>query len=187
LEQAQQAGIGGRIAIMVLIETARGLRDVDSVAAHPAVWALQLGELDLAAELGLVRTAHESELLYARSRVVTASAAAGLQPPVAAVSPDFVDLDGFQVSTQHLKQLGFVGRAVIHPAQVPIAHEVFTPTRDDVEAARRTFAAHEAALSAGMGVTVDEQGRMVDEAVIRTSRRTVTLARRPHEEGGVIS
>jgi citrate lyase subunit beta/citryl-CoA lyase len=71
---------------MPLIETARGLRDVDAVAGHPRVGVLQLGELDLAADLGLYPAPDEAELLYARSRVVTSSAAAGLLPPVAAVS-----------------------------------------------------------------------------------------------------
>lgn len=116
----RERGVADRVAVMPLIETARGLRDVDAIAEHPGVGVLQLGELDLAADLGLAPAPDDSELLYARSRVVTASAAAGLQPPVAPVSPDFADLDGFRAGTERLRRLGFVGRAVIHPAQVPV-------------------------------------------------------------------
>jgi citrate lyase subunit beta/citryl-CoA lyase len=179
---AMERAPGGRgvVAVMPLIETARGLRDVDAIAEHPGVGMLQLGELDLAADLGLVPAPDESELAYARSRVVTASAAAGLLPPVAPVSPDFADLDGLQVSTERLRRLGFLGRAVIHPLQVPVVHDVFTPNPADVATARRTLAAYEAALSSGTGVSVDEDGRMVDEAVVRACRRTVALAGVPH-------
>jgi citrate lyase subunit beta / citryl-CoA lyase len=180
LQQTRRAGNDERVAVMALIETARGLRDVDAIAEHPAVKVLQVGELDLAADLGLSPSSDESELVYARSRVVTASAATGLQPPVAAVSPDFGDLNAFGISTQRLKGLGFVGRAVIHPAQVPTVHDIFTPTPDELETAHRTLAAYEAALSAGIGVRADDLGRMVDEAVVRASRRTVALARKPH-------
>ncbi|WP_297544822.1 aldolase/citrate lyase family protein [Amycolatopsis sp.] len=178
-ELEQERGVTGQVALMPLTETARGLRDVDAVAGHPRVGVMQLGELDLAAELGLAPAPDEAELLYARSRVVTSSAAAGLLPPVAAVSPDFTDLDGYRVSTERLRRLGFVGRAVIHPAQLPVVHDVFTPAPGEVAAARRTLAAYEAALLSGSGVMTDEYGRMVDEAVVRASRRIVALARVP--------
>jgi citrate lyase subunit beta/citryl-CoA lyase len=178
---AETPGGAGRVAVMPLIETARGLRDIDAIAEHPGVGVLQLGELDLVADLGLIPASDDSELAYARSRVVTASAAAGLLPPVAPVSPDFADLDGFRAGTERLRRLGFVGRAVIHPAQVPVVHDVFSPHPSDVAAACRTLAAYEAALSSGIGVVVDEDGRMVDEAVVRACRRTVALARVPHD------
>jgi citrate lyase subunit beta/citryl-CoA lyase len=180
-ELERERGATGQVALMPLIETARGLRDVDAVAGHPRVGILQLGELDLAADLGLSPAPDEAELLYARSRVVTSSAAAGLLPPVAAVSPDFTDLDGYRVSTERLRRLGFVGRAVIHPAQLPVVHDVFTPDPGEVAAARRTLAAYEAALLSGSGVMTDQYGRMVDEAVIRASRRTVALTRVPQD------
>lgn len=76
---------------MPLIESARGLRDVDEIAQSPRVALLQFGELDLAADLGLTHAGH-AEMTTLRLQVVVASAAAGLRPPVAAVSPDYRDL-----------------------------------------------------------------------------------------------
>jgi citrate lyase subunit beta/citryl-CoA lyase len=164
------------VRVMPLIETAKALQAVDEIAAHPRVTALQLGELDLAADLGVVVGPDEHELLYPRSRVVVAAAAAGIEPPVGAVSPDFDDLDVLRATTQRLQRLGFVGRAVIHPRQIPVVHEVFTPTPGEVEEARRVMAAYEAATANGSGVLVGPDGRMVDEAVVRMSRRAVALA-----------
>jgi citrate lyase subunit beta/citryl-CoA lyase len=165
------------VRVMPLIETAKALQTIDEIAAHPRVAALQLGELDLAADLGVMVGPDEHELLYARSRIVAASAASRLEPPIGGVSPDFVDLDLLRATTQRLQRLGFVGRAVIHPRQVPVVHEVFTPTPSDVEEASRMIAAYEATIANGRGVLVGSDGRMVDEAVVRMSRRTVALAR----------
>jgi citrate lyase subunit beta/citryl-CoA lyase len=169
-------GCRAPVRVMPLVETARALASVDEIAAHPRVTVLQLGELDLAADLGLVAGADEQELLFARSRVVVASAAAGIEAPVGAVSPDFSDLDALRVTTQRLRRLGFAGRAVIHPRQVAIVNDVFTPSSREVEDARRVLASYEAAVASGSGVFVGQDGRMIDEAVVRMSRRVVALA-----------
>ena len=170
---------GGRrpaIRVMPLIETARALQSVDDIAAHPGVTALQLGELDLAADLGVMAGADEQELLFARSRVVVASAAAGIEAPVGPVSPDFSNLEVLRVTTQRLQRLGFAGRAVIHPRQIAVVNEVFTPSAEEVQDARRVLASYEAAVASGSGVLVGHDGRMVDLAVVRMSQRVVALA-----------
>jgi citrate lyase subunit beta/citryl-CoA lyase len=162
---------------MAIIETARALRRVDAIAATTGLAALQLGELDLSADLGLTAGPDELELLPARAAVVAASAAAGLRPPIGPVSPDFSDLDKFAVTTAALKRLGFGGRAVIHPAQITTVHEIFTPTPDDIARAADTLRRFEAALTAGSGVARDARGAMIDEAVARSCRRLLESAR----------
>lgn len=171
------AASGQPLAVMVIIETARALRDLDAIAAVPGLTMLQLGELDLAAELGITPGPDELELLPARSAVVAAAAAAGLLAPVAPVSPDFADLDRFARTTAALKRLGFAGRAVIHPAQLAATHAVFTPSADEVEDATDILRRYDAALGQGSGVAVDARGAMIDEAVARSCRRILELSR----------
>lgn len=159
-----------------LLETPTAVFDVRRIAASPRVRRLQLGEYDLCAEVGILPSAEESETAWARSRVVMASAEAGIDPPVAPVSVLIRDAEAFAASTRLAARQGFVGRACIHPAQVPVVHEVFTPSPDEVEAAGAMLALFEASLAAGTSVVVDEAGRLVDEATVRGARRTLALA-----------
>jgi citrate lyase subunit beta/citryl-CoA lyase len=109
--------------------------------------------------------------------VVLISAAAGIDPPVGPVDTNFRDTEALAESTRAVKRMGYVGRACIHPAQAAIVNEVFTPTADEVAAAKDLIARFDAAMAAGDGVCLDAQGRMVDEAVVRQARRTLFLAR----------
>jgi citrate lyase subunit beta / citryl-CoA lyase len=176
LHQLTPSGSIPELTVEVLIETARGVRDVDVIAAHPRVRSVQLGEPDLSTDLGCRPSADESELLSARSRVIAASAAAGLDPPVGRVSPNFSDLDDFRISSELLRRLGSAGRATIHPDQVIIANAIFSPEPEDVKAALRVLATNDEALSQGEGV-VGEDSMMIDATLVRASRRTVALAR----------
>ncbi|MEV6300035.1 CoA ester lyase [Actinoplanes sp. NPDC051861] len=162
---------GGVLSLVPLLETPQAILAAPEIAAAPRVSRMQIGEADLAAELGV--TPGDTELLHVRSAVVLASAAAGLDPPAAAVTTDFRDLDALRRSTLALKRLGFRGRACIHPAQIPVVHEVFTPTPSEVGDARDVIARFEAA---GGGVCLDAGGRMVDLAVIRNARRVIALS-----------
>jgi citrate lyase subunit beta/citryl-CoA lyase len=177
--QERRAGLTpGSVRFLPLVESAAGILSVQAIATAPRVARLGLGELDLCGELGIAPSQDEPELLPIRLHVVLSSAAAGLQAPVAPVSTDYRDLDALRDSTQALKRLGFGSRWAIHPAQVAIINEVFTPTAAEVSAARRLIEQHQAALAAGQGVFVDDQGRMADEAIIRAARRILAQARR---------
>ena len=132
---------------------------------------MQLGEHDLGAEVGIERSGDDIEFLFARSQLVFGSAAAGIGPPVGPVSVDFNDLERFRASTLTLKRLGFRSRACIHPAQVKVVNEVFTPSIMEVEQARLLVETFDDALERGSGVVRDEKGTMVDEAVVRAARR----------------
>jgi citrate lyase subunit beta / citryl-CoA lyase len=167
----------GSIRVLPLLESAAGILSAQAIAKAPRVTQVGLGELDLCGELGIEPSPDEPELLPIRLHVVLASAAARLEAPVAPVSTDYRDLDALRRSTQALERLGFGSRWAIHPAQVPIINEVFTPTAGEVSAAQRLIEQHEAALAAGRGVFVDDHGRMADEAVVRSARRILARAR----------
>ncbi len=169
------AGGGGR-GLMPMIETARALIEVNAIAATPGVTTLMLGEYDLAADLGVTPDRRGTELLLARSAVVVACVAAGLTPPVGAVSANIADLVRFDETTQLLHRMGFYGRAVIHPAQIRIVNDTYTPDVAEVTAARTTLARFEQALAAGDGVLLDDDGNLLDEAIVRAARRTMEAA-----------
>lgn len=160
-------------AISALIETAAGVFDALAIARAPRMRFLQLGEVDLAADLGVEVDDDGTALLFARSQVVAASVAAGIDPPPAAVSRNFRDGDALEVDTRALARLGFVGRACIHPAQLEPVRRVFTPSPDEVGEARAVLAGLEAADS---GVAVDAAGFLIDEAVARQARRVLERA-----------
>ena len=169
--------------LMALVETAHGLKDVASLAACNGVRQLQLGEYDLGAELGIERGAGDLEFLMARAQLVLASAVAGLDAPVGPVTNDFSDLGRLAESTRALKRLGFGSRACIHPRQVRVVNEVFTPTDADVERARALIAGAERAERDGRGAWRAEDGTMVDEALVRAARRVLRRRRQNPDPG----
>ena len=174
--RARLDSLGGESrGLMPLVETARAVLDVAEIAAVPGVTQLQVGEADLRADLGVTFGPDESELLVVRQRAVIVSAAMGLLPPVAPVSVEFRDLDAFRAGTERLARMGYVGRACIHPAQIAVAHDIFTPTEDDLARARALVDAAAAAAMSGRGAFTDENGRMVDEAIVRQARRIVQM------------
>ena len=165
----------GSIRLMALIETAGTVLAVADIIDAPRVDRIVLDEADLAAELGLDLSDDEHELAPFRMQMVLACAAARIDPPVGPVLIDFRDLDALRVSTVALRRMGFLSRQAIHPAQVPVINDVFTPRAEHVEAARQLLATAE---STPGGVFVDTEGRFVDEAILRSARRIVELSDR---------
>ena len=179
-EQERVIGIAaGRFRLLPLIETARGLTLASALAAAPRVARLGFGEADLAAELGLRPGPERAELIPLRLQLVVASAARGIAPPVGPTSLDFRDLASLRDSTSGLLRLGFRARTAIHPAQIATINQVFTPAEADVARARGIIAAFEAAQNAGSGVIVDEDGTMLDTAVVRSAREVVARGEAP--------
>ncbi|MGI5184871.1 HpcH/HpaI aldolase/citrate lyase family protein [Dactylosporangium sp. CA-152071] len=166
----------GAVPVVPLLETATAVLDAAQIARAPRVARLQIGEADLRAELGVTLGPDERELLFVRSQVVLASAAAGIAAPVASVSTDYRDLPALRASTVAFRRLGFVGRACIHPAQIPVVNEVFTPSAVEIAVAADLVERFDAAVSSGAGVLVGADGRMVDAAVVRAARRVLDLA-----------
>ncbi|MEO5745241.1 MAG: aldolase/citrate lyase family protein, partial [Terracoccus sp.] len=163
------------LRLQLLLETARGLsRAADLAAAHQQVVGLGLGEADLAADL-LVGSSNGLD--WARGAVVVASRAAGLASPVQSVWTDVADLDGLLVSCTAGLAGGFFGRSVVHPAQLSIVHDVYTPTSDAVNDARGIVATAARAEADGEVAVLDADGRFVDAAVVARAR--VVLDRVP--------
>ena len=167
----------GSIGVVPLLESANAVLNAMSIAKAPRVQRLQVGEADLRADIGVELGDDQRELLYVRSQVVLISAAAGIDPPVGPVDTNFRDVDALRESTLAIKRMGYLGRACIHPAQAAVVNAVFTPSADDIAAARDLIERFDAAMAAGDGVCVDAHGRMVDEAVVRQARRVISLAR----------
>lgn len=172
LEQAR--GITKKLEVSALIESALGVFNAQAIATGPRVTRMQVGESDLRADLGTSGSAGETTTQFARSMAVFASASAGINPPLAAVSTNFKDLDAYRKSSQDFKEWGYFGRACIHPAQVEIVNEVFTQNTDDLAEAQDIL---ERLVAAGGGVALDANGRMIDEAIARIARRTLATGK----------
>ena len=138
--------------------------------ASPRVAALLFGAEDFSAEMGILPSAGEIELLHARSSLVTQARAAGRD---ALDSPclEFRDLRRIAAAARRARNLGFTGQMAIHPSQVKILNEIFSPSQLEFEKARAIIAA--ASPDAGV---FSVEGSMVDEAVLKRARRVLRLA-----------
>lgn len=167
------------LALLPLIESARGLQRLGEICGSPGVLRVGMGEADLRADLGLDPGDDELELLPHRTAVVAASAAARLAPPIGSTSTDFRDLDRLRVTTNRLRRLGFRGRTAIHPDQLTIVNQIFTPSSDELAHARDVLDAFEQLQRDGRGAGVAADGTMIDEAVVRAARNTIRRAAGP--------
>jgi citrate lyase subunit beta/citryl-CoA lyase len=159
------------VQLSPLIESALGLRRLDVLCGHPRVTQCHLGEMDLLSDVGAHDDAAPQLLGHARAQLLYASAAAGIYPPIGGVYAALRDLAGFSADSVHLASLGFAGRPALHPSQVPVINKTFRPSPDEMTAAAALVAVYDEALASGRGAVADEQGRMVDEAVVRRARQ----------------
>ncbi|HEU4915037.1 MAG TPA: CoA ester lyase [Acidimicrobiia bacterium] len=169
----------GSITIIPLIESAIGVRLTYEMAlASDRVECVMFGggeQGDLVADLGVEWTPEGTGLMQARSQVLLSSRAAGVPYPMEAVFMDFRNPDGLRVECELARTLGYVGKVAIHPAQIEVINDVFTPAPDVVEYQRKVLAAFEEAEAEGMAsIAVD--GKMVDYAVARVARAVIARA-----------
>ena len=174
---AVRAALGARpIPLHCLIETARGVEAAFEIAiADPLVRSIALGEADLRSALGVDT---EDGLLWSRGRIVVAARAAGLPAPAMSVYADIEDLEGLRDSCRRGRALGFLGRAAIHPRQLPVIAEAFIPTDAEIAEARTLLDALVSAGRQDVGVAVLPNGRFVDRAMIEAAERVIALAAR---------
>jgi citrate lyase subunit beta / citryl-CoA lyase len=169
----------GAIEIVPLLESAIGVRDADELlSCDDRISSVLFGsgeQGDLVADLGCEWTPDGTGLLYARSQVLLAARAAGIAQPMDAVFMNFRDNDGLRVECELAKRVGYVGKVAIHPGQIPVIHDVFTPTAEEVAHHRRIVDAFEAAVAEG-SASISVDGRMVDYAVARVSRGVLERA-----------
>lgn len=155
--------------VIAIVETAQGLRLAYETASHPRVEALILGAVDLGLELGLESRPDGQEVLFARSKLVMDSAAAGIRGPFDLVHVDVRDEEGLEAESRLARSLGFRGKVCIHPAQVDIVNAVFAPGEDELARARRIVESYTQGIAEGRGA-VALDGEMIDLPVFERAR-----------------
>lgn len=160
------------LPVLSLIESAAGVLRADDIAIADATDALLFGAEDLAADIGATRTSEGTEVLYARERTVIAASAAGVDA-IDIVFTDYTDVDGLREETTFAAGLGYDGKMAIHPDQVPIINDAFTPDDEDVEWAERVLDAQDQ-TDAGV---FEVDGEMIDAPLIAQAERIVERAR----------
>jgi citrate lyase subunit beta/citryl-CoA lyase len=164
------------IWLMPILESALGIENAFEIAAStPHVVALTIGLEDYTADLGVVKSAEGGESLYARTRLVNAAKATGIQA-IDSVFGDVGDMDGLRRWGENSRALGFEGMGCIHPGQIQVIHEAFAPTQPEIEKALKIVTAFEEAERKGLGV-VSLGSKMIDPPVVDRARKLVERAR----------
>jgi citrate lyase beta subunit len=165
----------GSIRLLAGIETPKAIFNLKEIASQPRLDAFIFGGEDYAASVGATRTPEALELLYARSAVVAACAAYGLQA-IDMVSVDFMDLEAIGREARFGAQLGYTGKQIIHPRQVAPVQAAFTPDEAALAQARRLVEAFETSQAAGAGAFALE-GKMIDMPLVKAAKGILERAR----------
>jgi citrate lyase subunit beta / citryl-CoA lyase len=178
-EAAEGLGAAG-IALLPLIESAKGVLDAQEIAAaDPRIKTMMFGAGDLTNDLAIPTANEGPHLLNAKIQVALACRAAGLEPPIDTVYFDVGNLEGLRADSAQAKALGYQGKAVIHPDQIAIVSEVFTPGVAEIETAQRIVRACRDAEAQGVGaIRVD--GKLVDYAMVKNAEKLLAVARALH-------
>ena len=174
---ALQRGLEARgldLPVVGGIETGLGVADARALLTHPVVDAAYFGAEDFIADMGGVRTASNHEVAYARSHVALAGRLAEI-PMIDMITADFKDDARCRRECEEARELGYGGKLCIHPAQVRIANDAFTPSAGEVDRARRLLAAYDDGKAQGIA-SIAFEGQMVDEPVAVQARRVIALA-----------
>ena len=171
----KQNNIKSEIYFMPIIESAKGvINSYEIASASKYNCALAIGLEDYTADIGTQRTEEGKESFFARSMVVNASRAAGIQP-IDTVYSDVSNMEGLRQSVIEAKSLGFEGKGCIHPRQVKVVHEAFAPTEAEIEKAKRIVLAFEDAEKKGLGV-VSIGSKMIDPPIVKRAQKIIELA-----------
>ena len=167
----------GSVALLIAIESPKGLFQAPAIAAcSDRVVGLMFGAEDFGLELGLplVREEEARELIYARSTLVSAAAAAHVQA-VDGVWPDIRDDDGLWADARQARRLGFSGKSLIHPSQISAINTAFSPSPEEIERSRQVIDAFDEARARGDG-SIAFGGQLIDLPIVERARRTLALA-----------
>lgn len=163
------------IWLMPIVESALGVVKAYEIAsAADNVAAMAIGLEDYTADLGTLRTSEGTESFYARSAVVNACRAAGIQP-IDSVFSDISDMEALARNVKVSKSLGFDGMGCIHPRQIAVIHENFAPEQKEILKAQKIFIAFKAAKEKGLGV-VSLGTKMIDAPVVKRAENTLKVA-----------
>ena len=167
--------IKNEVYLMPIIESAKGIIHAYEIAsASPNVCALAIGLEDYTADIGTQRTLEGKESLFARSMIVNAAKAAGVQA-IDTVFSDVTNMEGLKESVLGAKSLGFEGKGCIHPRQIQVVHEAFAPTIDEIIKAKKIVMAFEDAKKRGLGI-VALGSKMIDAPIVKRAQKTIELA-----------
>ncbi|MEU3980515.1 CoA ester lyase [Streptomyces sp. NPDC026672] len=158
------------VPVVALVETAAGVENASLIAAHPATARLAFGSVDFG--LDVAALGDGEEMLYARSRLVIASRAAGIAAPVDGVTTDLDDARRTTADAVRARRLGFGGKLCVHPRQAESVNAAFTPSAEEIRWAERVVAA----MSASGGSAVRVDGQMIDHPRLMSARRILQAA-----------
>ena len=173
--EAERGLPAGSMKFVVLVETANGFFRIEQIAkSHPRVVGISLGAEDFSADVGM--QSEPEGLFYPKQHTLFAARAAGILPMgfVGSIA-DFKDQEAFRVIVRRSRRLGFLCASAIHPLQVPVLNEEFSPKPDEVERAQRMVAAYDAAYAQGLGA-VQFEGAMIDVPVVERARTVLKRA-----------
>ena len=161
----------GGLALMPMIESARGWANVQEIACAAGTQRLAFGHIDFQADLGMNAGDDEAELAPVRLALVAASRVAGIAPPVDGIVMETRDAARIKAATRRAQRFGFTGKLCIHPDQIVSVHAGFAFDSHEIAWARRVLEAADAA----QGAAVQVDGRMVDRAVILRAERMLLV------------
>ena len=176
----------GSTSIIVMIESAAGVlsaREIIGGASRIESAVYAGGEDgDMNVSLGATWSSEGPEMMFVRQMTFVAARANNIQYPLDGVFSNVRDPEAFRRDTLLSKRLGFRGRTVIHPTQIDIANEIYSPTAAEVDYAKRVIAASNEALSRGIGSTTVD-GKLVDVAMAKTAQNTLDLVAKIKAQG----
>ena len=169
-------------AVILLIESALGVQNIFEISSTATElkreFLIALGAADYALDMGIEITKDGTELIYPRSRIAVACRAAGMPAPLdTPFMIDLKDIDALKDDAGRAKQMGFQGKLCIHPNQIEPCHAIFTPTGEQLDFARRVVDAFEAEEARGVAA-IEVDGKFVDYAIVKRSRRILRMASR---------
>lgn len=171
----KEKGLNSDFYLMPIIESALGCFEASYIASSSSnVVCLTIGLEDYTADIGAERTKDGKESFWARSIIVNAARAAGVQP-IDSVYSDVNDEEGLYQSCLESKAMGFEGKGCIHPRQIPIIHRAFQPSSKEIEKAKKIVLAFEEAQKKGLAV-VSVGSKMVDPPVVKRALNTILTA-----------
>jgi citrate lyase subunit beta/citryl-CoA lyase len=172
---SETSGRNDSVFLMPIIESARGiLKALEIAEASSNNVALTIGLEDYTADIGAQRTQEGRESFFARSTIVNAARAAGIQA-IDTVYSDVANTEGLRASVREAKSLGFDGKGCIHPRQIGPLHEEIAPSETDLKKAKRIIRAFDEAQAKGLGV-VSLDSKMIDPPVVKRAEHTIEMA-----------
>ncbi|MFA4884644.1 MAG: CoA ester lyase [Desulfotomaculaceae bacterium] len=174
----------GSLELIPFIESANAIVNAFAIAsASPRVSRMFFGGVDYVLDIGTTFSKSGQEIFYARSQLVVASRAAGIEPPIDTVYPAFKDIEGLVADANTVRQMGFQGKLAIHPGQIEPLNEVFTPTPEETAWAKKIVDVFDESEARGQAV-FQVDGKMIEYPIANRARRIIALAEQIARKNG---